>query len=217
MIKNNLKKRIFTSISLLSLLFLAYNFNLILVYSLIILGVLSIIEFLQITKKIFKSLLNFFIINSLFIIYVFLFCSLIFFFSIYSELKPILYIILIGCISSDIGGYIFGKIFKGPKLTNVSPNKTLSGAIGSFALTIAVVVTLFLFLTSNFNFQIIIIGLCTSASCQLGDLFFSFLKRKAKLKDTGNILPGHGGILDRLDGVFLGVPFTFLIIILLVK
>ena len=67
------------------------------------------------------------------------------------------------------------------------------------------------------NFSIFIVSLVTSISCQFGDLFFSFLKRKAKLKDTGNLLPGHGGVLDRLDGIFFGIPFGFLTLILLFK
>ena len=55
----------------------------------------------------------------------------------------------------------------------------------------------------------------TSISCQLGDLFFSYLKRKAKVKDSGNFLPGHGGVLDRLDGILLGIPFGFLTLTLI--
>ena len=68
---------------------------------------------------------------------------------------------------------------------------------------------LFYYFVNKLETNLIIVSLLTSISCQLGDLFFSFLKRKAKIKDTGNILPGHGGVLDRLDGIFLGVPVGF--------
>tara|TARA_B100001939_G_scaffold284432_1_gene254056 strand:- start:182 stop:550 length:369 start_codon:yes stop_codon:yes gene_type:complete len=119
------------------------------------------------------------------------------------------------CISSDIGGYVFGKILKGRKLTKLSPNKTISGAIGSVVLSCLTISLLFYLMTKNLNYSIIMIGLLTSLGCQIGDLFFSFLKRKAKVKDTGNFFPGHGGVLDRLDGIFLGVPTGYLSLILL--
>ena len=123
------------------------------------------------------------------------------------------FVILIGCIGSDIGGFIFGNLFKGAKLTNISPNKTISGAIGSVIFSCIFISGIIFYFTQNFNPKILIIGIITSIFCQLGDLFFSFLKRKAKIKDTGNLLPGHGGILDRIDGILLGVPFGYLSII----
>ena len=122
---------------------------------------------------------------------------------------------LIGCVASDIGGFIFGKLFKGPKITKISPNKTYAGSIGSILSTTLIVSFLFMFYLQNFNYKIILIAITTSIFCQLGDLFFSYLKRKAKLKDTGKFFPGHGGVLDRLDGIFLGIPFGFLTLILL--
>tara|TARA_B100001093_G_C26615790_1_gene922263 strand:- start:419 stop:844 length:426 start_codon:yes stop_codon:yes gene_type:complete len=129
-----------------------------------------------------------------------------FFFSNVLQLKIILYSLLIGCVASDIGGFVFGKLFNGPKLTKISPNKTISGAIGSIIFTsLAISISIFYF-TKNFNYLILIICIITSVACQIGDLFFSFLKRKAKIKDTGNFLPGHGGVLDRLDGILFGVP-----------
>ena len=109
-----------------------------------------------------------------------------------------------------MGGLIFGKLFKGPKLTKLSPNKTFSGAVGSIVLTIVVISFFYFYFTNNFSYLVLIIGLFTSLFCQLGDLFFSFLKRKAKVKDTGNFLPGHGGVLDRLDGILLGIPLSFI-------
>ena len=137
------------------------------------------------------------------------------FFSNIIGLKIILFILLIGCIASDIGGFIFGKLFKGPKLTKISPNKTFSGAIGSVILSLFFISWLFYFLLNSFNYKILIIALVTSIFCQFGDLFFSLLKRKAKLNDTGNFLPGHVGILDRLDGILLGIPFGFITLIFL--
>ncbi len=215
MISNNLKKRIFTSLILLSLLFFIFNFNLILLYFLIVVGVMSILEFLNLTKNIFTNKLNKFFINSFFIIYISIFCFMFFFFSNKDGLKIILYILLLGCIASDVGGFIFGKIFKGPKLTKISPNKTYTGSLGSIIFTLTVVIFLFSYSIQFFNYRVVIIALTTSIFCQLGDLIFSYLKRKAKIKDTGSILPGHGGVLDRLDGIFLGVPIGFFTLVYL--
>ena len=214
MISNNLKKRIFTSLILLSLLFFIFSFNLILLYFLIVIGVMSILEFLNLTKNIFTNKLNKFFINSFFIIYISIFCFMFFFFSNIDGLKITLYILLLGCIASDVGGFIFGRIFKGPKLTKISPNKTYAGSLGSIIFTLTVVI--FLFSSIQFlNYSVVIIALTTSIFCQLGDLIFSYLKRKAKIKDTGSILPGHGGVLDRLDGIFLGVPIGFFTLVYL--
>ena len=212
---NNLKKRIFTSFALIFLIFLIFYFYSILIYSLIIITVISIIEFLSISKKIIKSRLNLYLINIFFIIYVSTFSFMFFFFSTFPHLKIILYILLVGCIASDIGGYVFGKLLKGPKLTKISPNKTFSGAFGSLLLTCFAVSFLIYSLTENISYSIIIVGFITSLFCQLGDLFFSLIKRKAKVKDTGNILPGHGGILDRIDGILVGIPFGFIALTLL--
>ena len=102
--------------------------------------------------------------------------------------------------------FLIGKIFKGPKLTKISPNKTISGSLGSFIFSILISVFL---LNLTLNTEIIFnvtLGITVSLAVQLGDLFFSFLKRKSSLKNTGNILPGHGGVLDRVDGILLGIP-----------
>tara|TARA_S200000501_G_C20276088_1_gene505030 strand:+ start:164 stop:511 length:348 start_codon:yes stop_codon:yes gene_type:complete len=114
-----------------------------------------------------------------------------------------------------MGGFIFGKIFKGPKLSKISPNKTISGSIGSVLFTIIVLESLIYYLTNNLSFEIFFIAIITSVACQIGDLFFSFLKRKAKIKDTGKFFPGHGGVLDRLDGIFLGLPIGLISTILI--
>jgi len=210
-----LQKRIYTSFLLLFTVILIFKFNAILVYFLIILGVLSILEFINLTKKINLNQYILILINSFFIFYVFVYCLFFFFFSNIEIFKLILFILLFGCIASDVGGFVFGKIFKGPKLTPISPNKTFTGSAGSLILSTIVVSFLSFFFINTLNFKIVLIALITSMFCQLGDLLFSFLKRKANLKDTGKILPGHGGILDRLDGIFLGIPFGFLALIFL--
>jgi len=216
MILSNFKKRLYTSLFLFLLIYLIIKFNYILAYSLIILGVLSILEFIQLTKKIIKKNFFFFFVNFIFILYIFIFCILFFVFNNFLQLKLILFSLLCGCVASDIGGFIFGKIFGGPKLTKISPNKTISGSIGSLFLTIITINSSIFYFTESFNLMLILIAILTSISCQLGDLFFSFLKRKAKFKDTGKFFPGHGGALDRLDGILLGVPIGFLSLVLLI-
>ncbi len=209
MIDSNTKRRVQTSFILLFLIYIMIKFNFFATYILLVLGVLSIIEFLQITKKIFRNFFFHYCSNILFIIYLVIFCYFFIFFINFIHLKIVLYSLILGCVASDVGGFIFGKIFKGPKLTKVSPNKTYSGAIGSIILTCFVFsFSLFLF-TNSFSYLILIVSFITSISCQTGDLFFSFLKRKAKVKDTGNFLPGHGGILDRIDGMLFGIPLGF--------
>ena len=121
--------------------------------------------------------------------------------------------ILLICIFTDIGGYVFGKIFKGPKLTSYSPNKTISGLVGSYLLSLSLVPIFILFNLANQNqvlLTIIFIVLISSIS-QLGDIIVSYFKRKSNIKDTGKIIPGHGGILDRIDGMLFAFPFAYLI------
>ena len=131
-----------------------------------------------------------------------------------NSFKYFLFIITV-CIFTDIGGYVFGKIFKGPKLTKISPNKTYSGVFGSFLLSI-ISGQIFLnyfgkreIVDSDYLFVFLIILLISLIS-QIGDLVISFFKRKAKLKDTGKILPGHGGVLDRIDGLVFVMPIIYL-------
>jgi len=121
------------------------------------------------------------------------------------------------CFCTDIGGYVFGKIIGGKKLSKISPNKTISGTIGSFIFSIIPLVIVLNFNYIDFEFSLINIIFCLLISLisQLGDLFISFIKRKAKIKDTGNLLPGHGGILDRVDGIIFAVPFSYLLLRLL--
>ena len=121
----------------------------------------------------------------------------------------IFFLIVSICISTDIGGFFFGKIFKGKKLTKISPNKTYSGLIGSYVLSL---LTTTIFFKEYFElFDLIISTLVISTFSQLGDLTISYLKRKVKIKDTSNILPGHGGFLDRFDGFLLAMPIGYLV------
>ena len=121
------------------------------------------------------------------------------------------------CIFTDVGGYVFGKILKGPKLTKISPKKTYNGAIGSFLLSIlaGLISIKYLFTEIKFftgeNTILVIIILLISLLSQIGDLIISYLKRKARLKDTGKILPGHGGLLDRIDGMIFVFPTIYII------
>ena len=134
--------------------------------------------------------------------------------------KSFLFIVII-CVSTDIGGYIFGKIFKGPKLTKISPKKTYAGVIGSFLLSLIaglIFINYFakdqIFLNTKGLLVMWIIFFISLVS-QLGDLVISFFKRKAKLKDTGKIIPGHGGLLDRIDGLIFVFPALFVLALII--
>ncbi len=172
-------------------------------------------EFTNLINRIYKEPKFIFFSNIVFIIYIFLFSFFFFYFSNIFQLKILLFLILSACIASDIGGFIVGKTLKGPKLSKISPKKTISGSFGSLLFASFFFSIGFFYLTNTTNIKIFLVGLLTSIFCQLGDLFFSFLKRKANVKDTGNFFPGHGGVLDRLDGIFFGIPFGFISLILL--
>ena len=123
---------------------------------------------------------------------------------------------------SDIGGYCFGKLFKGKRLTKISPNKTYAGSIGSLILSLLSIPLInqiiIMFFNSGtviyFNLKNFLLVMLFSVFCQMGDLYFSFLKRKSFIKDTGEILPGHGGILDRIDGMIFVFIFSLALKIL---
>ena len=123
-----------------------------------------------------------------------------------------LFYILSICICSDIGGYIVGKKIGGKKLIKISPKKTISGSLGSFCFSLLPLLLFYNFNQSEYSYSINNFLLCLEISliCQLGDLFISYLKRKAKVKDTGTILPGHGGLLDRIDGIIFAMPFVYI-------
>ena len=212
---SNLKKRIITSFVLLIFLLLSFINYFLLGYFLLIITLLSLIEFFAITANIFaKNKNKIFLTNIIFIIFIFFISGIIFILSSYFHLKILIFLLLLTCVVSDIGGFISGNVFKGPKLTKISPNKTISGAVGSLVFSSIFVTLTIGYMTNNFELNSIIVGLITSIGCQSGDLFFSFLKRKSSLKHTGNILPGHGGILDRIDGMLLGIPLGFLTLLI---
>jgi phosphatidate cytidylyltransferase len=219
-------KRILTSLFLITLLGLVFFYSFILIISLIIISLISWIEFYGLISKIFNK--NTFRINflklsikALSLVYLTIFSFLIFSGIMQDNYDLNMFYLFSVCIFSDIGGLIFGKIFKGKKLTKISPNKTISGSIGSFILSLILVPFFIYFSPEKFNnpFDLIILAIIVSFSCQLGDLFISYLKRKAKVKDTGDLLPGHGGVLDRIDGILFAVPvgmilWEFLIVII---
>ena len=130
-----------------------------------------------------------------------------------TKITSLLFILLV-CVTTDIGGYVFGKLIGGKKLTKISPNKTYSGALGSFVFSIIFGSLYIFYLKISLNFEInyFIVIIVVSLTSQIGDLIISLFKRKAKIKDTGSILPGHGGILDRIDGILLALPIGLLLI-----
>ncbi len=126
----------------------------------------------------------------------------------------VLLIITIICVATDMGGYIFGKLFKGPKLTKLSPNKTYAGMIGGFFLSLIFLSLSFQYFEMEFTINWLFFTLLVSSISQIGDIIISYFKRLSKIKDTGKIIPGHGGLLDRVDGMIFAFPFSYLIILL---
>tara|TARA_B100000886_G_scaffold263625_1_gene188195 strand:- start:304 stop:942 length:639 start_codon:yes stop_codon:yes gene_type:complete len=207
--EKELQKRILSSIIITPIsLFFIIKGSVFFILFLIIVFFIASLEWFKMVKKIESKILG----------TVLLFFS---FYSVYflrnSDLFNFLLVFLI-CITTDIGGYIFGKIFKGPKITKISPNKTYSGMIGSFLLSI--VVSYFFvekygsfWTEQNFANKLILLFIVfyISSISQIGDLIISYFKRLSKIKNTGNLFPGHGGLLDRIDGMIFAFPFAFLI------
>jgi|TARA_B100001063_G_C16689476_1_gene516240 phosphatidate cytidylyltransferase len=226
----NLLKRVITSIILLSLFtFINFSHQYIFILSILIIGLIICLEANNLFSKILtikflkkKSIINKFSIKFIFL-NILTFCYIFFIFctvsyEIHRSEGPIFFLYLISiCFFTDIGGYLFGKIIGGLKLSKISPNKTVSGTFGSFILSIVpLIIALNLnYLDLDFNQNNIMFCLLISLISQLGDLFISFIKRKAKIKDTGNLLPGHGGVLDRVDGIIFAVPFSYFLLKLL--
>jgi phosphatidate cytidylyltransferase len=117
-------------------------------------------------------------------------------------------------VATDIGGYIFGKLFKGPKLTKLSPNKTYAGMIGGFFLSLIFLSFSLQYFEMTFTINWLFFALLVSSVSQLGDIIISYFKRLSKIKDTGKIIPGHGGLLDRVDGMIFAFPFSYIAILL---
>ena len=207
-----LKKRIITSLMLLSLLTLMFFYSFILIISLIIIAIIAWIEFYNLISKIFKKKLLRFIYKGISLLYLSLIVFIILIIeSKRPELKIIILYSVFVSIASDIGGLTFGKIFKGKKLTKISPKKTISGSFGSFIFSILLIPFFNNYFLDKSFLIIFIITLIISFSSQIGDLFISYLKRKAKVKDTSDLLPGHGGFLDRIDGILFSIPVGLLL------
>ena len=218
---SNLKKRIATSIFLISLLIGMFFYSYIMIISIIIIAIISWIEFYALISKTIKKnqlkdkfLRSFYKFLSLFylsgLVYLILAIE-----SEYFNFKIYLIYSVLVAIMSDIGGLVFGKIFKGKKLTKISPNKTISGSIGSFIFSIFLIPFFYSSLIDQNLLNIILITIIISLTSQLGDLFISFLKRKARVKDTSDLLPGHGGILDRIDGIIFAIPLGIYLFIVI--
>ena len=214
---SELKRRSFTSVVLLTIIAISLKEISITYLLIIFINFFVLDEIFKIFKKIFKkNKMMQFLCFVFSIVYMLLFSLTIILFLTQSfEINKVktLFIIFI-CISTDIGGYVFGKIIGGKKLTKISPNKTFSGLYGSFILAF-IIGYLFYYSQDNLKtieINILILILTISLISQIGDLFFSFLKRIAKIKDTGSFLPGHGGVLDRIDGILFALPLGIIIL-----
>ncbi len=213
---NNFVKRCITSFLLLILLAFMFYSNFVLTATLILFCILAWFEIRHLSLKIFKKKIYLLFFNTFFLVYFFIFFIFIYYVLIEENFIQeyrlyIFYSILIS-IFSDIGGYIIGNIFKGKKLTKISPNKTISGSIGSFFFPICLI-PFFIGEFQNISLNYLVIStFVISFISQAGDLFFSYLKRLAKIKDISNILPGHGGIIDRTDGIIFSIPSGFFIL-----
>ena len=207
MIKEEIIKRILSSIILLpTVLFFIIKGSFLFNFFIFICFLITTYEWLKLSKNnLLKLFGTIFIVISFYTI-----------FNIRNEFDRDyfhLLLVIIICVSTDIGGYVFGNIFKGPKLTKISPKKTYSGVIGSFLLSL-IFTNLFLDFLSNvetfeFTKEMFLFILLVSLVSQIGDIIISYFKRKSKIKDTGTIIPGHGGILDRIDGMIFALPFAY--------
>ena len=217
---NELQKRILSSIILIPItIFFIFKGTVFFAYFLLILFLTSSYEWIKLNKNdTFKIIGIFYLFFAFYLAYL-----------LREKFTFGLFIlILIICIFTDLGGYLFGKIFKGPKLTKISPKKTYSGAIGGFILSLIAATaytnfteigsTTYLNLSTFITFSLavdnmfILFILFISFISQTGDLIISYFKRLAKVKDTGNLLPGHGGLLDRVDGIIFAIPASYLLL-----
>ena len=142
--------------------------------------------------------------------FIFLIFSFYTFYELSIELIDVFYVI-ITCSSTDIGGYVFGKLFKGPKLTKISPKKTYAGMFGGYFLSLISLSVIISFLDYDTTVVLFLLTILISTVSQLGDIIVSYFKRLSNIKDTGNIIPGHGGLLDRIDGMIFAFPITYIL------
>ena len=210
----NLINRIITSIILLIILSFGLFLNkLIGLYLIIIVSIISYFEFSNLIKIKFRNdrkKASISIILSVLYLAFFVYAA----YNLYNSSLYIFVLILMICIFSDTGGYIVGKLIGGKKLTKLSPKKTISGSVGSFVFSLFPIIFMLIFEIDYQKINILLASfLCLFLSliCQLGDLFISYFKRQAKVKDTGSLLPGHGGLLDRIDGFIFVLPVTFIL------
>ena len=224
-----LQKRVITSVILLSLLVI-FNFSKFFGVGLLIVVLFVCIEFSELLSKLVgpglikhhryssypeKLNLKYLALQILVIFYVLIIFGVSSFELHGRSGNSTFFLFLISiCFFSDIGGYVIGKSIGGKKLTKISPKKTISGSIGSFFFSILPLLLFYNYDQYEYSLSInnFLFCLIISLVCQLGDLFISYLKRKAKIKDTGSILPGHGGLLDRVDGIILAVPLAYLFV-----
>ena len=204
----NFQKRFFSSIILLPLsFFIIFQGNLYFQITLLFFLIISLFEWMKMNLNIFIKIFG--------VIFIF--------FSFYSmhqirnsegleSLSNFLIIFLI-CVSSDLGGYFFGKIFKGPKLTKISPKKTYAGVIGGFIFSLLIIYFFIEYIDvfyQTYDLNLFLYIILVSSCSQLGDLIISYFKRKSKIKDTGTIIPGHGGVLDRIDSMIFAFPIIYM-------
>ncbi len=198
---NNLIKRTLSSIILLPLaLYFIVHGSFMLMFLTTICFVVACYEWQIMTKKKFYKIYGF----------IFLIFSFYTFYELSLEIFYGFFVILI-CISTDIGGYVFGKIFKGPKLTKISPNKTYAGMIGGYFLSLVCLIIISNLIDHQTPIQFFLITILISTVSQVGDIIISYFKRLSKIKNTGNIIPGHGGLLDRIDGMIFAFPIFYLV------
>ena len=199
---SNFSKRFLSSIFLIPLVFfIIYYGNLILVLFTFCCLILAFYEWYTISRNIILRFSGF----------IFLLFSFFSFYMLSFELNKIFFVIII-CITTDIGGYFFGKLLKGPKLIKISPKKTYSGMLGGYFLSLT---SSFLignyFQIFNLDIYLFILVFTISTISQIGDILISYFKRLSKIKDTGNLIPGHGGLLDRIDGMIFAFPIFYLL------
>ncbi len=197
-----LVKRILSSIILLPLVFyILITGSLFLVFFIILCFILTCYEWNKMNINIYYKITGF----------IFLMFSFFTFYDLSIEISNLIFVILI-CVSSDIGGFVFGRLLKGPKITKISPNKTYTGMIGAYLLSLIYLSIIVNYIDNiQFSFQFIFITILLSTISQVGDIIVSYFKRQARIKNTGSLIPGHGGLLDRIDGMIFAVPTFYLI------